>query len=422
MSTKCNLNKACVLPFSHFNAYPMGDARACTMSEIIKDINLNNTTIDKAFNSEDYKKLRTDMLNGIENDICKVCYNMENRGSKSYREDANENYKNEYGIGVEDLIVDIKDDGELKPNFIKLDIRPSNICNFKCRTCSSQYSTKWIEEEREYNLSKGIEFDGSIYKTAEKSYGISNESIVNLKEIYIAGGESLYMTEMYKFIEGIENKSKVVLNIHTNLSLLKFKKYDVFELLKDFSYVNFFISCDGIGEIGEYIRTGFNWETFTKNVEKLLIIEEQHSNFKHNFHFTSSILNVFHFFEFLEEMKKRKYIKTDSQIQFYPVRWPTYFNSINFNMKNEILEYYNLSIDTIESIQLKTQIQNFIDYVGNVDMTQDWQIYKNESGVDIGAIPAFKDMMDFGNKFNETSIPESLTYLKNILNPKKNLI
>jgi hypothetical protein len=422
MSTKCNLNKACVLPFSHFNAYPMGDARACTMGEIIKDINLNNTTIDEAFNSEDYKKLRTDMLNGVENDICKVCYNMENRGSKSYREDANENYKNEYGIDVKDLIVDIKDDGELKPNFIKLDIRPSNICNFKCRTCSSQYSTKWIEEEREYNLSKGMEFDESIYKTAEKSYGISNESIVNLKEIYIAGGESLYMTEMYKFIEGIENKSKVVLNIHTNLSLLKFKKYDVFELLKDFSYVNFFISCDGIGEIGEYIRTGFNWETFTKNVEKLLIIEEQHSNFKHNFHFTSSILNVFHFFEFLEEMKKRKYIKTDSQIQFYPVRWPTYFNSINFNMKNEILEYYNLSIDAIESIQLKTQIQNFIDYVGNVDMTQDWQIYKNESGVDIGAIPAFKDMMDFGNKFNETSIPESLTYLKNILNPKKNLI
>jgi hypothetical protein len=422
MSTKCNLNKACVLPFSHFNAYPMGDARACTMSEIIKDIDLNKTSIDEAFNSEDYKKLRTDMLNGVENDICKVCYNMENRGSKSYREDANENYKNEYGIDVKDLIVDIKDDGELKPNFIKLDIRPSNICNFKCRTCSSQYSTKWIEEEREYNLSKGMEFDESIYKTAEKSYGISNESIVNLKEIYIAGGESLYMTEMYKFIEGIENKSKVVLNIHTNLSLLKFKKYDVFELLKDFSYVNFFISCDGIGEIGEYIRTGFNWETFTKNVEKLLIIEEQHSNFKHNFHFTSSILNVFHFFEFLEEMKKRKYIKTDSQIQFYPVRWPTYFNSINFNMKNEILEYYNLNIDAIESIQLKTQIQNFIDYVGNVDMTQDWQIYKNESGVDIGAIPAFKDMMDFGNKFNETSIPESLTYLKNILNPKKNLI
>jgi hypothetical protein len=31
-------------------------------------------------------------------------------------------------------------------------------------------------------------------------------------------------------------------------------------------------------------------------------------------------------------------------------------------------------------------------------------------------------MIDFGNKFNETEIPKSLTYLKNILNPSKTLI
>ena len=422
MSTKCNLNKACVLPFSHFNAYPMGDARACTMSGIFKDIDLNKVSIDEAFNSEEYKKLRSDMLNGIENDICKVCYNMENRDSESYRQKANNTYQKEYGLTIEDLVVDIKEDGYLKPNFIKLDIRPSNICNFKCRTCSSEYSTRWIEEEREYNLSNGREFDESMYKTIEKSYGISDDSIINLKEIYIAGGESLYMTEMYKFLEGIKDKSKITLHIHTNLSLLKFKKYDIFELLKDFNTVNFFISCDGIGEIGEYIRTGFNWETFTKNVDKLLIIEDVYPNFKHNFHFTSSILNIFHFFEFLEEMKKRKYVKTDSQIQFYPVRWPTYFNSINFNMKNEILEYYTSNINTIESIELKTQIQNFIDYVDKVDMEQDWQSIRNESGVDINAISTFKDMMDFGNKFNETNVPESLVYLKTILNPPKTFI
>ena len=422
MSTKCNLNKACVLPFSHFNAYPMGDARACTMSGIFKDIDLNKVSIDEAFNSEEYKKLRSDMLNGIENDICKVCYNMENRDSESYRQKANNTYQKEYGLTVEDLVVDIKEDGYLKPNFIKLDIRPSNICNFKCRTCSSEYSTRWIEEEREYNLSNGREFDESMYKTIEKSYGISDDSIINLKEIYIAGGESLYMTEMYKFLEGIKDKSKITLHIHTNLSLLKFKKYDIFELLKDFNTVNFFISCDGIGEIGEYIRTGFNWETFTKNVDKLLIMEDVYPNFKHNFHFTSSILNIFHFFEFLEEMKKRKYIKTDSQIQFYPVRWPTYFNSINFNMKKEILEYYTSNINTIESIELKTQIQNFIDYVDKVDMEQDWQSLRNESGVDINAISTFKDMMDFGNKFNETNVPESLVYLKTILNPPKTFI
>jgi hypothetical protein len=354
------------------------------------------------------------MLNGVENDICKVCYNMEKRDSESYRQKANNSYEKEYGLKVEDLIVDIKEDGYLKPNFIKLDIRPSNICNFKCRTCSSQYSTRWIEEEREYNISNGKEFDESMYKTAEKSFGISNESIVNLQEIYIAGGESLYMTEMYKFIEKIQNKSKITLNVHTNFSLLKFKKYDVFELLKEFGMVNFFISCDGIGEIGEYIRTGFNWETFCKNIETLLVLENNTNNFRHNFHFTSSILNVFHFFEFLEEIKKRKYINDDSQVQFYPVRWPTYLNSVNFNLKKEIIDYYNSNIDKIESNNLKTQIQNFIDYVNMVNMTEDWTENHNEAGIDFNAIGSAKAMLEFGNKFNETEIPESLVYLKNI--------
>ena len=416
MNKNCNLSKACVLPFSHFTAYPMGDAKVCCMSETIKDINLNETSIDDAFNSEEYKKLRRDMLNGVENNICKVCYNMESRNSESYRQVAKNNYKNSHGLDIEDLITDVKEDGYLKPNFIKLDIRPSNICNFKCRTCSSEYSTSWIEEEREYNLSNGRDLDKSMYKTIEKSYGISNESIINLKEICIAGGESLYMTEMYKFINGIENKSKIVLNINTNFSLLKFKKYDVFELLKDFNTINFFISCDGIGEIGEYVRTGFNWQTFTKNVDKLLIMEDIYPNFKHNFHFTSSILNVFHFFEFLEEMKKRKYIKTDSQIEFYPVRWPTYFNSINFNIKNEILDYYIKNINTIElESTLRTQIQNYIYYVDKVDMEQDWGSDNNESGIDLEVIDKFQSKLEFGNKFNNTEIPTELKYLKNIL-------
>ena len=92
------------------------------------------------------------------------------------------------------------------------------------------------------------------------------------------------------------------------------------------------------------------------------------------------------------------------------------------DMKKEILEYYTSNINTIESIELKTQIQNFIDYVDKVDMEQDWQSLRNESGVDINAISTFKDMMDFGNKFNETNVPESLVYLKTILNPPKTFI
>ena len=410
-----DLSKACVLPFSQFNAYPMGTARACPMSELIKDIDLNKNSIDSSFNSDEYKNLRTDMLCGKENDICKICYNMEKWGSESYREKANNTYLNELNISIEDVVKDTSITGYKKPDFIKLDLRPSNICNFKCRTCSSDYSTRWFEEEKAWNTENGFEIKENKFKITEKSFGISNESVKNLKEIYIAGGESLYMEEMYKFLEGIENKEEVKLNIHTNFSILKFKKYDVFKLLDEFKSIMFFISIDGINDVGEYIRTGFKWDVFCKNIEKLLKIEAKNPKFNHNFHFTSSILNIFHFYEFLFEMKARNFVKSDSQIHFFPVRWPTYFNSINFDMKDRILEYYKEHLDKIESQFLKGQVENFIKYVENVDMKQDFTELKNQDGVDANAKEIFANVTNFGNKFNDTKLPAQLGYLKKYL-------
>jgi hypothetical protein len=177
----------------------------------------------------------------------------------------------------------------------------------------------------------------------------------------------------------------------------------------------FFISIDGINDVGEYIRTGFNWDVFCKNIEKLLKIEAKNPKFNHNFHFTSSILNIFHFFEFLFEMKARNFVKSDSQIHFFPVRWPTYFNSINFDMKDRILEYYKEHLDKIESQFLKGQVENFIKYVENVDMKQDFTELKNQDGVDANAKEIFANVTNFGNKFNDTKLPAQLGYLKKYL-------
>jgi hypothetical protein len=411
----CNLNKACVLPFSSFNSYPMGKARPCPMADVFKDIDLNKKTIDESFNSAEYKKLRVDMMSGEENEICRVCYNMEEWGSKSYRQMENEEYEKGYSIKIEDLVDKVKEDGEMTPNFIKLDMRPSNVCNFKCRTCSPEYSTRWVEEQKAWDILYGNKDIVKDYNVFHSSFGISKESIKNLKHIYIAGGETLYMEEMYIFLDEIENKSQININIHTNFSILKFKKYDVFKLLENFSSVTFFISIDGIGEVGEYVRTGFKWNLFCENLEKLIEIEKTNKNFHHFFHYTSSILNVFHFFTFYSEIIERKFINDDSQINYYPVRWPTYYNSINFNIKDKILDYYEKNLHVIKSDSLKTQIQNFINFISKANMDLDWDKEANESGVDKNATKLFKEFVTFGNQFNKTTIPNELSYLNEFL-------
>jgi hypothetical protein len=354
-------------------------------------------------------------MSGEENEICRVCYNMEEWGSKSYRQMENEEYEKGYSIKIEDLVDKVKEDGEMTPNFIKLDMRPSNVCNFKCRTCSPEYSTRWVEEQKAWDALYGNKDIVKDYNVFHSSFGISKDSIENLKHIYIAGGETLYMEEMYVFLDEIENKSQININIHTNFSIMKFKKYDVFKLLENFESVTFFISIDGIGEVGEYVRTGFKWDLFCENMEKLIEIEKINKNFHHFFHYTSSILNVFHFFTFYSEILERKFINDDSQINYYPVRWPTYYNSINFNIKDKILDYYEKNLHVIKSDSLKIQIQNFINFISKANMDLDWDKEANESGVDKNATKLFKEFVTFGNQFNKTTIPNELSYLNEFL-------
>ena len=63
---------------------------------------------------------------------------------------------------------------EIEPNFISLDLRPSNICNFKCRTCNDGFSTKWQEEKEDfYKINENV-----LYFGKEKLSGVNK---VNFK-------------------------------------------------------------------------------------------------------------------------------------------------------------------------------------------------------------------------------------------------
>jgi hypothetical protein len=84
-------------------------------------------------------------------------------------------------------------------------------------------------------------------------------------------------------------------------------------------------------------------------------------------------------------------------------------------MKDRILEYYKRHLNTIESDFLKGQIENFINYIENVDMKQDFNQLRNQDGVDSNAIKLFASVVNFGNDFNKTKLPTQLSYLKKYL-------
>ena len=74
----------------------------------------------------------------------------------------------------------------------------------------------------------------------------------------------------YKLLQWFidNNKTDVELTYNTNLSTLKYKNYDVFELWKNFKNVSLWPSVDGYKTHCQYSRTNFNWDTFESNLLK----------------------------------------------------------------------------------------------------------------------------------------------------------
>lgn len=263
------------MPWIHFHAGDSGYVKACCVANITYG-NINNQSLKDIWNDKPINDLRDKFSKGESDKRCFVCINREKAGGKSIRQETHEKYK---GINI----------NELKTPFY-FDIRFSNVCNFKCKTCWHGASSKWFEDAKklgrnvsEKAIIKNInDFNDFIAKTGE--------ALLNAKEIYFAGGEPLVTEEHYFLLEFlIKNKAtNIHLRYNTNFSKLSFKKWNVIELWAKFSRVEVMASVDDFGGNGEYIRKGFDWQLFLKNRETLRQLN--HVTFKVSP--TISILNI----------------------------------------------------------------------------------------------------------------------------------
>ncbi len=407
----------CPFPFTHLNMWMDGRVKPCCVAkDYIPDVNIFEDGLEKSYNSEGYKKLRVDMMNGKENKLCSGCYDLEKGGAYSYRNELNDRYSHL----KDDLLDKTKSDGETKLSFKHLDLRPSNICNLKCRTCSPDYSTNWIAEHKAYSKELGFEnFAGHSLNTKTFELDIKSEYIKDVEHIYIAGGEPLYMKQMYNFIDGLENKENIGLFINTNLTVIN--KDTFFDRFKDFKMIHLHISCDGYGEIGEFVRTNKKWDLFEENLKFVKELRERDDiNLKYNIQSTVSILNCYHLFELRYYMMKRGYVYGDVDFTFNWVDYPFWYDVKSYpSLKNDIINLY------------KSERSKIDEYINNPLNTE--ETIKNPFYVDLtnfivnlekNHIPNPKSRfmleanLNHGLKYNKTKIPKDLAYLQRIINDK----
>ena len=263
----------CMIPWIHIHGYPDGRAYPCCMSEMDYPIgDMRSNTLKEIWNSNEYKQLRVNMINEIPSKECKRCYEQESVGFTTLRNSMNKFFGHHIN-----LVDKTNTDGRLDEfKLIYYDIRFSNLCNFKCRTCGGIFSSNWYSDDLKINKVKKLNRPQIIYagKNENDMWEQMQEHIPYLEQIYFAGGEPLIMKEHWMVLDELIKREMfhVKLIYNTNFSETVFKGRNVFEMWKNFECVSIGASLDASHDRGEFIRKGQNWKETVENREQMLKI------------------------------------------------------------------------------------------------------------------------------------------------------
>jgi|TARA_B110000196_G_C21145038_1_gene666113 MoaA/NifB/PqqE/SkfB family radical SAM enzyme len=259
------------LPCNHILKSEVEDA--CTVRPMKGKLNL---TPEEGFGL--YQDVRDSMMKGERPELCKVCWDKEDKGKTSYRQKIDK--------FVED-----------SEKFV-IDINCGNVCNLACRMCAPGLSRK-LKKDYNYFVEHGLDFKtptddfftidlnpDPINSLQWKWITENTDKIGGLK---LAGGEPLVNKSVISlFRKMVSDGISKDINLSFYTNGLEISNHT--ELLNQFKgvYANF--SVEAIGELYHYIRYPGIFEDFDFNVKYFMA---KSTNLKDlAFNVVVSVLNV----------------------------------------------------------------------------------------------------------------------------------
>jgi len=284
----------CIYPWIHLHAYPTGEAYPCCHAEMgVGQVgNCRQQTLKDIWYGDAMNELRVNMLQERESAACARCYEQEQSGFFSGRKSANKHH----GHHVKKL-------AGAPFEMTYWDIRFSNLCNLKCRSCGHIFSSQWYQDQA--RLAGGDWKDRNTVlnyagRTELDMWEQLEPHLDYVEQIYFAGGEPLLMEEHYRILDELVRRKRfdVRLIYNTNFTHTELKDKSVFEYWKQFDSVAVGASLDDMGYRAEYIRKGTNWAQVVQNRYEMIRVCPQVDFYISP---TLSIMNAWHLPDFHRE-------------------------------------------------------------------------------------------------------------------------
>jgi sulfatase maturation enzyme AslB (radical SAM superfamily) len=148
-----------------------------------------------------------------------------------------------------------------------MDIRFSNLCNLKCRSCGPQFSSSWFEDHKSIY---GKLDHPKILQVRDEMRSFLDELdplLESVERVYWAGGEPLITKEHYNILDKwiAMGKRDVSMDYTTNFTQMYYKKKTAFDYWNKFENVRVAASLDANHARGEYLRKNMVWSEVVQN-------------------------------------------------------------------------------------------------------------------------------------------------------------
>jgi len=241
-------------------------------------------TLEQHWNSEHMRSVRRRMMAGETLPECDVCNN-KLLNTDVYRDYFWHLFRHRYN----DIWSSTDATGHTTIQPVSWDYRFSNLCNFKCRTCGDMLSSAWESEQRQHDMVDWTNPKNNWMRPAikqqieqfqqdqvEQEFAQAVEEH-RVEEIYWVGGEPLMYEQHWRYMQRIielGDGGNVYARYNTNLSRISGRGVKLFDdILPKLRDWQICASIDGTGAVGEYIRTGLNYQQWLENFRQGVAIQ-----------------------------------------------------------------------------------------------------------------------------------------------------
>jgi wyosine [tRNA(Phe)-imidazoG37] synthetase (radical SAM superfamily) len=346
-------------------------------------------------NPPNFYNQRKDLLEGRAPKSCYYCeytnafYNSDpsERIFKSQDSMSDEEKQRVLAAGAEKPIV---------PSYLEVSF--SNKCNLKCIYCEASSSSSIMDEAKKYGPFAILSSSNSEYESRRRGLRFFDDDKNPYKDAFwkwfpkvsqqiytfrVTGGEPLLCEDTYRvmdfYAETKHPNTEFIVNTNLMIGEDYLKKFcEKLERL-DVKKVSLITSVDTFDQDAEFIRNGFDWQIFLRNLKSMM---KQFPKIDISITATFSIFSLFSFSKFLDTFDELKELRPENPISLntYPLFGPAHL-SIRY-LGDEFRHY-------VKEIKERIKISKLTEYEKKLleitlaeygkDCELDWLVQANKS-------------------------------------------